>query len=89
MTQSDQRAYLAVAIGGNDQQPALAGEMCGGSCSFLLCPYPPTGQTFRQEFSESFCPRLMREDRRAPWQEMRRSELRKFGGDLEKRARIS
>jgi hypothetical protein len=87
LTLSGQRACLAVAVGAHDQGRALSSEMCEGSCSFLLCPYPTTSQTFRQEFSESFCRRLMRE-KRAPWQQMRRSELREFWRDMEKRARV-
>jgi hypothetical protein len=87
MTQPGQRACFGVAAGAGDQGWALPSEMCEGSCSFLLCPYPSTSQTLRQEFSESFCRRLIRE-KRAPWQEMHRSELRRFWGDMEKRARV-
>jgi hypothetical protein len=83
MTLPGQRACLGVADYADDHI-----EKCEEKgCSFHLCPYPPSGKTFRQEFSESFCRHLMTE-RRAPWQAMRRSELRRFWGDMEKRARI-
>jgi hypothetical protein len=87
MTRPGQRACLGVTGGAENQPLALPGETCEGSCSFLLCPYPFAGQTMRQEFSESFCRRLMRE-KRAPWQDMRRSELHKFWCEMEKRARL-
>ena len=82
MTLPGQRDCLGVADDADDHIEKCKKE----GCSFHLCPYPPTGKTFRQEFSESFCRHLMSE-RRARWQEMPRSELRRFWGDMEKRAR--
>ncbi len=70
------------------------GTTCIDGCAFELCPYPPKGTQPRVEMSEAFCRRqqtlLTRRSvsrRRAPWQEMRRSQLIDFWTEMADRAR--
>jgi hypothetical protein len=73
---------------------AAPGTTCVDGCAFELCPYPPKGTQPRVEMSEAFCRRqqtlLTRRSvsrRRAPWQEMRRSQLIDFWAEMADRAR--
>lgn len=71
------------------------GVSCVDGCAFELCPYPPKGIQPRVEMSEAFCRRQQnlvirpRDPRtgRAPWQQMRASQLTRFWGEMADRAR--
>ena len=70
------------------------GTSCVDGCVFELCPYPPKGVQPRVEMSEAFCRRqqtlLTRNSasrRKAPWQEMRRTQLIQFWAEMADRAR--
>ena len=70
------------------------GKNCPGDCEFDLCPYPPKGHvSYHAELTETFCRRqqtlLDHSPRRrtAPWQEPPRPHLRKFWGEMGRRAR--
>ncbi len=70
------------------------GKNCPGDCEFDLCPYPPKGHvSYHAELTETFCRRqqtlLDHSPRRrtASWQEPPRPHLRKFWGEMAKRAR--
>jgi hypothetical protein len=72
---------------------AAPGTSCVAGCAFELCPYPPKGAQPRVEMSEAFCRRqetlLTRRSlnsRKAPWQEMPRSQLKQFWADMADRA---
>jgi hypothetical protein len=70
------------------------GKNCPGDCEFDLCPYPPKGSVhYHTEISETFCRRQQTllgfgvSRKTAPWQEPTRRDLRKFWGEMAKRAR--
>jgi hypothetical protein len=71
------------------------GKNCPGDCEFDLCPYPPKGNVHSHaEMSETFCRRqqtLLKRRRlrrkTAPWQEPMPRDLRRFWGEMAKRAR--
>ncbi|WP_072913625.1 hypothetical protein [Geodermatophilus obscurus] len=70
------------------------GKNCPGDCEFDLCPYPPKGHVnYHAELTETFCRRqqtlLDHSPRRrtASWQEMPRPHLRRFWGEMGRRAR--
>ncbi len=72
------------------------GTNCVDGCVFELCPYPPKGVQPRVEMSEAFCRRQQTLltwnprnslNRRAPWQEMRPTQLTRFWAEMADRAR--
>jgi hypothetical protein len=70
------------------------GKNCPGDCEFDLCPYPPKGHvSYHAELTETFCRRQQNlldhspRRRTASWQEPPRPHLRKFWGEMGKRAR--
>ncbi len=87
ITRGADRAWLSIAQGEDERSWALPSIMCGGSCPFLLCPYPVAGQTWRPEFSESFCRGLATVKGRSEWHSMRKRTLHEFWRDMERRVR--
>jgi len=67
------------------------GAGCMDGCCFRLCPYPPDGvQPYRSELSEAFCRRqqtLLSQGLTAPWQAIRRADLKRFWAQMANRAR--
>jgi hypothetical protein len=67
------------------------GTNCLDGCCFRLCPYPPNGvQPYRSELSEAFCRgqrALLNRGLTAPWQTIRRVDLKRFWAQMANRAR--
>jgi hypothetical protein len=73
--------------------PSAPGMNCVQGCVFELCPYPPKGTQPGREMSEAFCrhqqtllSRNSVASKKAPWQEMRRSQLAYFWAQMADRA---
>ena len=66
------------------------GTNCLDGCCFRLCPYPPNGvQPYRSELSEAFCrgqQTLLSRGVTAPWQMIRRTDLKRFWAQMANRA---
>jgi hypothetical protein len=67
------------------------GSNCIDGCRFRLCPYPPSGlQPYRSELNEAFCrgqQTLLNRGLIAPWQTIRRADLKHFWTQMADRAR--